>query len=165
MAASGNAAGLARAAKLEPGDALYPWRLAQLEESGSALDRVVALNPRHARAWMERGLAAEQAGDQPFAERCLLRAAKADRGYLPKWTLANYYLRRGRRAEMWRWTRAAAEALGPQDPTPLFRLAWSASDDAGEILAEAIPPIPLRRSQYRDFLLSTGRTAAAAELP
>ena len=40
-------------------------------------------------------LAAETAGDTKTAEASLLRAAAMDRTYLPRWTLANFYLRAG----------------------------------------------------------------------
>src|ERR1022692_2043017 len=57
------------------------------------LDRAVSLNPRYTAAWIARGLEAEAAGDRKKAEASLKRAADIDRTYLPRWTLANFYLR------------------------------------------------------------------------
>src|SRR4249919_78105 len=65
------------------------------------LDQAVALNPRYSAAWIARGLNAEASGDRRTAAASLLRAAEADRGYLPAWTLANFYLRSGNEPHFW----------------------------------------------------------------
>ena len=60
------------------------------------------------------GLAKERAGDFEGAARDLLRAAEVDRQYLPAWTLANFYFRRGDRPAFRNWVRRSAE-LAPGD--------------------------------------------------
>ena len=97
------------------------------------------------------------------AEDYLLRAARVSRLYEPRWTLANFYFRRGARAEFWNWTRQALE-LAPRDGTPQFQLCWAMSQDPEEILRKAIPPNPRVVESYASFLLSTNRLDAAAQL-
>src|SRR6185369_210150 len=89
---------------LTPDDAQSHYRRwreepARVEE----LDRALLLNPRLAAGWIARGLAAEAAGDPSRAEASFLRAAAADRAYLPNWTLANFYLRAGQTSNFWTW--------------------------------------------------------------
>jgi Tfp pilus assembly protein PilF len=64
--------------------------------------------PRSSSAWIDTGLAAEEAGDYAGAERSLLEAARIDRQHLPAWSLANFYFRRGDPASFWPWARRAA---------------------------------------------------------
>jgi tetratricopeptide (TPR) repeat protein len=79
------------------------------------------LNPRSSRAWIALGLAAERGEDFAEAERHFLKAAEVDRQYLPAWTLANFYFRRGDRQDFRPWARlAAARCYG--DMTPLIKL-------------------------------------------
>jgi len=128
-------------------------------EAGSELDRALALNPRYAAAWIARGLTAETAGDRRTAEDSLLRAAEADRGYLPAWTLANFYLHAGNQPQFWTWARRAGEMA--YDPTALFQLCWRAANDPREILERAIPPARRARRAYLDFLIRSDRLEAA----
>src|ERR1700730_7708308 len=133
----------------------YHFRLwqAQEEKASAELDRALALNPRHAAAWIARGLEAEAAGDQKKAKASLLQAAEIDHLYLPRWTLANFYLRAGDLPQFWRWARRAAEVT--YDPAALFQLCWRVSGDAQEILQQAIPDTPVLREAYLDFLVRT----------
>ncbi len=126
-----------RALSLEPDSAAYYARLAALLESDpaastQALRRAVALNPWDSQSWVELGLRAEAAGDLPAAQRDLLRAAAVDRQYFPKWSLVNYYFRRGDSAGFWFWAREAVEtAYG--DLAPLFNLCWDLTGDGALI--------------------------------
>ncbi len=131
-------AGTQSAIRLEPDNAAYYVRLAAAipEEdpagSGRALERAVALNPWDSRTWVELGLRAEADDDFGPAERFLLRAARVDQQFLPKWSLANYYFRRGDSGKFWFWARqAAGTAYG--DLAPLFNLCWKVSSDAALI--------------------------------
>jgi hypothetical protein len=126
------------------------------------LDRALALNPRYTTAWIARGLGQESAGDRTKAESSLLQAAEIDRLYLPRWTLANFYLRSGDLPHFWIWARRAAEMA--YDPVALFQLCWHASGEAREILERAIPNEPGVRQAYLDFLVSTKRLEAAEPL-
>ncbi len=79
-------------------------------------------NPRAGAPHIDCGLDAESRHDFNSAERELLAAAQLDRQYLPAWTLANYYFRRGDRNRFLPWARRAAE-LCYDDLNPLLQLA------------------------------------------
>src|SRR5439155_14370283 len=101
-------------------------------------------------------------GNRGAAETSLRRAAEVDHTYLPRWTLANFYLRTGDMQRFWTRARQAGE-MAP-DPTALFQLCWRVSGDPREILARAIPQDPLVRSAYLSFLVRTSRLEAAQPL-
>src|SRR5262249_6615865 len=109
-----------------------------------------------------RGLEQEGAGDRKGAEASLLRAAEVDHLYLPRWTLANFYLRAGDAPWFWIWARRAAEMA--YDPAALFQLCWRVSSDSQKILDRAIPDRPAVRRAYLDFLMRTDRLDAAEPL-
>jgi tetratricopeptide (TPR) repeat protein len=155
------------AASITPDSAEYHFRLWEAQTDGSAKssaesDLALALNPRYTAAWIARGLEAEAAGDRKKAEASLLQAAEVDRLYLPRWTLANFYLRAGDLPQFWTWARRAAGMA--YDPVALFQLCWRASGDAGDILQQAIPDTPALREAYLDFLVRTNRLEAAGPL-
>ena len=80
----------------------------------------------------------EPAAIRGHAERWLLEAARVDRQFEPRWTLANFYFRQQKMDEFWKWMRAALEvSYGDRDAA--FDLCWSAAPDAATILARAIP--------------------------
>jgi hypothetical protein len=152
-------------------DAEYHFRQWQEAAEGSntagpiespELDRTLALKPRYTAAWIARGLREETGGDPARAGATLLHAAEIDRTYLPRWTLASFYLRHGDLANFWIWTRRAAEMA--YDPGALFQLCWQASGDSREILERAIPAGPGIRRAYLDFLVRTKRLEAARPL-
>jgi hypothetical protein len=155
------------AVPITPDSAEYHFRLWQAQREGSGnssleLDRALALNPRYSAAWIARGLENEAAGDRKKGEASLLQAAEIDRLYLPRWTLANFYLRGGDLPRFWRWARLAAGMAS--DPAALFQLCWRASDNAREILQQVIPDTPAVREAYLDFLVRTNRLEAAGPL-
>jgi tetratricopeptide (TPR) repeat protein len=133
--------GTQEALTLEPGNAAYYVRLAALTQdsdparSTQALQRAVALNPWDSVAWVELGLRAEADADLAGAERSLLRAASVDQQYFPKWSLANYYYRRGNADKFWLWAREAAQ-MAYGDLTPLFVLCWNVTNDGALIARE-----------------------------
>ncbi|MEO8048871.1 MAG: tetratricopeptide repeat protein [Acidobacteriota bacterium] len=88
----------------------------------SALRAAVRVNPRGATAWMALGLAAEQEGDMEQAAASFLEAERVDRQYLPAWTSANFFFRRGNDFQFWRAAKRAA-AMSYDDPAPLIELA------------------------------------------
>lgn len=130
--------GTQAALRLEPDSAEYYDRLAALIQdtnpaaSTAALERAVALNPWDSQALVELGLRAEASGDLVAAERDLLRAASVDKLYLPKWSLANYYFRRGATDKFWLWARAATQ-MAYDNLTPLFTLCWKVTEDGALI--------------------------------
>jgi tetratricopeptide (TPR) repeat protein len=124
------------------------------------LDRAVKSNPYLASAWIERGLRAEAAGDADKAEASLREAARVDRTFEPRWTLANFYFRRGNWDEFWKWVRAAAD-MSYGDRTGLFQLCWRATADPQTILDRAIPPDRVMLADYVDYLARAERYPAA----
>jgi tetratricopeptide (TPR) repeat protein len=128
-------AGTQEAIQLEPDSAGYYARLSALTQdsdparSKQALESAVALNPRDSESWVELGLRAEAAGDLAGAERDLLRAANIDKQYLPSWSLANYYFRRGEAEKFWFWAHVAT-TMAYGDQAPLFNLCWKVTSDS-----------------------------------
>ena len=150
---SGRPGTIGRAAALAPLRADYQARL-------NRLDRAVKLNPYLSPAWIELGLRAEAAGDAAKAEAALREAARVDRTFEPRWTLANFYFRRGNRDEFWKWIRAAAE-MSYGDRSGLFQLCWRATADPQTILDRAIPSDRHLLADYVDYLGRTERYPAA----
>jgi len=101
----------------------YALRLAELDpdHAPAALRRAIVWNPQSSGARIALGLDEERSGDLAAAARDLLAAADVDRQYLPAWTLANFYFRRGDRDRFHQWARRSAELI-PGDFQPLLAL-------------------------------------------
>jgi tetratricopeptide (TPR) repeat protein len=145
--------------KIDRAAALVPLR-AEYQARAGQLERAVRLNPYFSAAWMELGLRAEAEGQLTKAEPALLEAARVDKTFEPRWTLANFYFRRNNWAEFWKWIRASAE-MSYGDRSALFRLCWAASQNPDEILAKAIPSNPSVLGDYLDYLAHANRFEAA----
>lgn len=136
--------------------------LARYDAPPEQLREAVILNPRLSPAWIELGLEAEAAGNLADAETDLLRAARVDHLYLPAWTLANFYFRRGDAASFWPWAGRAA-ALTFDDYRPLLRLA-DALETSPPVVAQRLGGgAPLLRA-YLDLLIGAGRLDAAQQI-
>jgi tetratricopeptide (TPR) repeat protein len=134
---------VARALEILPDDAGYLlFRAQQLDYDGESstalLERAARLNPLSSAPRIRLGLAAEARGDFSGAEKWLLDAARVDRQFEPRWTLANFYFRRERRSEFWKWMRSALE-VSYGDRRLAFDLCWRMSQNAEEVLTQAIP--------------------------
>jgi tetratricopeptide (TPR) repeat protein len=134
---------VARALEILPDQAGYLlFRAQQMdydgENSTALLERAARMNPLSSAPRIRLGLASEVHGDFSGAEKWLLNAARVDRQFEPRWTLANFYFRRGRTAEFWNWMRAALE-VSYGDRSLAFDLCWRVSQNAEEVLAHAIP--------------------------
>ena len=157
-----------RSAALAPGNARYAMGWAQLAEAAglgpaaaeSLLHSVLRAHPGDSEALIALGLRAEMRNDFASAERDLLEASRGDRGYNPRWALANYYFRRHDGPNFWKWARAASAMTS--EPTPLFNLLWNYTGDGAEILHRAIPDQPALLRQYLYFLISGPHWDAAA---
>ncbi len=156
------------AVRLEPRNALYYVGLAELlERTGKdprpALRQAVALKPDDADIRIRLGLRAEAAGDLEEAETQLLEAARRSRKYAPRWSLANFYFRRGQHAAFYKW---AAEALTVSygDRTPLFELCWQISPNADFLRDRLIPSRRPVRRDFATFLLAKHEFSAASAL-
>lgn len=161
---------LERGIGLAPDSSRHHARLAVLldaegDRAGAtaALENAVAASPRDSASWIALGLRREVSGDFTSAERCLLQAARVDRTYDPRWTLANFYFRRDDHDGFWPWARRAAE-MAHGDMRPLFRLCWNRAADPALILSRAIPERPEVLRQYLVFLLQQGSLEPAASL-
>jgi hypothetical protein len=138
-----NSTAVARAVELDPGNARYLSTLAQIRERQGSdprplLRRALALSPLDADRSVRLALAEEAAGDSPAAERALLDAARLSRKYYPRWALANFYFRHGRRDEFWNWARESL-AVSYGDRTPLFDLCAAAAGASQDVVDRALP--------------------------
>jgi hypothetical protein len=107
---SANPSGIRRAARWMPFNA-EAWRLmvqVEPEQAAGHWRRVLRWAPYDTEARYALAAEAEAAGRAAEGEALLLEAAQVDRGYLPAWTLANFYLRQGNDAAFWQWARRAA---------------------------------------------------------
>jgi tetratricopeptide (TPR) repeat protein len=159
LVASGAAEDLRKALLIEPGRADWELKLARADQQNpGALNRALALNPGLSAAWIEKGLRDEANGELDSAEASLVAAARCDQTVLPRWTLANYYVRRGREEQFWKWAVRTID-IAYSDPVPMYQLAWQYSGDAAEIASRLIPPESVPRAYLR-FLLDRGHLDA-----
>lgn len=116
-------------------------------------------NPRLSSAWITLGIEAERAGDLAGAEAMLTEAARVDRQFLPAWTLANFYFRRGDPGSFWPWAKRAA-ALTFDDYRPLLQLCDRLNPHPAEVIERLEGGPPLMRA-YVDLLIGERRPAEA----
>ncbi|HUX46081.1 MAG TPA: hypothetical protein VMV57_15140 [Terracidiphilus sp.] len=158
-----NADAIRAAIRLAPDDSVYYMRLAQFDEdhARALLETSLRLNHYNAQADIELGLRYEADGDPSQAEKLLLQAAFIDHTYLPRWSLANFYLRRDNLHAFWMWARKAAE-MPANDIGALFDLCWRVSPDPDEITSRILNDNPDVVRQYLSFLVGRGQLPAAA---
>ena len=155
---------VARALEILPNRANYLlFRAQQMdydgENSTALLERAARVNPLSSAPRLRLGLAAEARGDFSQAEKWLLDAARVDRQFEPRWTLANFYFRRERRSEFWKWIRAALD-VSYGDRRLAFDLCWRMSPNAEEVLAQAIPDRHEVLAAYLYYVMDQWREAA-----
>ena len=93
LSRSSDAATVARAVRMSPGDADLRLRLADAQQAAgidptSALEAAAKLDPASADTWIRLGLAAEMRGDLRAAETRLLEASRVSQQFAPRWALA-----------------------------------------------------------------------------
>lgn len=152
-----------RALETFPGNTSYlAFRALQLQydnqDATPLLERAAQLNPLASEPRIRLGLAAETRGDIALAEKWLLDAAAVDLQYEPRWTLANFYFRHGRRDDFWQWMLSAL-AVSYGDRRPAFDLCWRMSASPAEILARAIPQVHDVMSSYLSYVMNQHREA------
>jgi tetratricopeptide (TPR) repeat protein len=148
-----------------PDASAYYTRLAEFEpaDAQELLATAVRLDPYSPQADIELGLRDEAHGEFGRAEQWFLRAFAVDHTYLPRWSLAGFYFRRGNMTEFWAWARRAAEI--PSDSTgSLFDLCWRASPDGSEITRRIVNNNPKLLRDYLDFLLTKDQPSSLAEI-
>lgn len=153
------------AIRLAPDAWEYSMRLAQLDGSHARelLETSLRLNPYNAQAAIELGLQYEADGENARAENMLLQAFAVDHTYLPRWSLANFYLRRDNMPAFWSWARRAAE-MPADDMGALFELCWRVSPDPARIADAILNDKPELLRQYLDFLLGKNELRAAGAI-
>lgn len=159
---------LRAAAALAPKRALYQVVLAEIaaQEGGDPrahLRQAARLSPRDAEIRVRLGLEEEVAGDIEAAERQLLAAADASRKYYPRWSLLNFYYRRGDAASVWKWAKLALET-SYLDREPIFRLCWQVQPAPAVLLERALPARRPVRLDFAGFLLEQRQWIAAGRL-
>jgi tetratricopeptide (TPR) repeat protein len=155
--------GVARALEILPDRANYLLlRALQLDYDGvdsmALLERAARVNPLSSAPRIRLGLAAEMRGDFSKAETWLLESARVDRQFEPRWTLANFYFRRERWDDFWKWMRAALEnSYG--DRRLAFDLCWRVTQDSDEVLRRAIPDQHDVLARYLYYVMDQHRDA------
>lgn len=135
-----------RATEMDPLDSRGFLAKAQYEEQAgldaSATWRAAAdLDPRNARILIPAGISAELHGNANEAERYFLDAEKYNLLWLPRWTLANYYFRKGDTKKTLHWiNRALERSYG--DLSAAFTLAEQAGATPQQIFNEVLPAKP-----------------------
>ncbi len=120
--------GLGLAVRLEPGNAdFHRWlAIALLPQDPARSERefreAFRLNRFDAQSRMRLAALLETQGRLEEAEQGLLETTKYDRTFQPRWSLANFYFRRERLEEFWKWIRSSVE-MSYGDRTPIFELA------------------------------------------
>ncbi|MGO8720624.1 MAG: tetratricopeptide repeat protein [Acidobacteriaceae bacterium] len=141
----------------------YYMRLAQFDRAHATqlLTTSLRLNRFDAQADIELGLQYEADGDYGRAEKQLLQAYAVDHTYMPRWSLANYYLRRDDLPAFWAWARSAAD-MPADDIRSLFELCWRVSPDPQTLTAKLLNEKPEFLRQYVSFLLAKDQPGAIA---
>ena len=140
-------------------------QLARLDESSAEqlLQTSLRFNRYNSEAAVDLGLRYESDGDLKRAEELLLQAFEVDDTYLPRWSLANFYLRRNNLPAFWAWIRRATE-MPAEDIGSLFELCWRVSGDPKAIEASIAEDNPDVSRQFIAFLISVGLIARRQEL-
>lgn len=153
------------AIRLAPDGWPYYMRLAQLDpaHAENLLKTSLQLNRFDAQAAIELGMQYENDGDYANAERQMLDAYQVDRTYLPRWSLANFYFRRGNIPAFWTWARSAA-SMPADEIGALFELCWRVSPNPQNISAQILNEKPEMLRQYVGFLLGKDQPAEVARI-
>jgi hypothetical protein len=155
---------LRAAVATRPNHFQYHWQLSKVPsgESRARLEDAIRLNPFNAGPMVDLATSFEFSGDQPRAEELLMRANQVDRTFFPRWSLANYYLRRGRTDDFWTWSRKAAE-VGAENMWSLFALCHRVEPDPSAVARLALPD---RRDAVWSYIgfLNSRRIAAPREV-
>jgi hypothetical protein len=117
--------------------------------------RSLELDPRNAEAAIAAAMHLESAGNGSEAERLLLRGAELNRLWLPRWSLALFYARQGRKPEFWRWAGAAFDR-SYWDRSAMFRQCFAQGGTAADLLREVLPArLDLRLALLRYLAVQT----------
>jgi tetratricopeptide (TPR) repeat protein len=148
--------------RLEPDCWWCYVQLARLDDPSAEqlLQTSLRLNRYNSEAAIDLGLRYEADGNFRRAEELLLQASEVDDTYMPRWSLANFYLRRNNLSAFWDWTHRATE-MPADDIGALFELCWRVSPDPKTIGGNIAQDNPDVRRQYILFLIGKGQPEAA----
>jgi tetratricopeptide (TPR) repeat protein len=141
----------------------YRCQLEQLDLSAppACWEIAVQRDPRNARLLTEAALAAEIGGDLPLAEKYFRGATSVSAEWLPRWSIANHYARRGRNPEALHWLKLAfARAYG--DLNPPLDLAEQAGASLQQIEREILCSSALCQGAFSGWLCRRTLNAEAA---
>lgn len=158
---------LTLATKLDPGNAIYHWRLGRLyqysiqdidpERANEHFRRAAELSPHDSRPWLELAVTLELQGKTAEAAACLRRADfLAPTIPSVQWAIGNFYLLHGDVEEAFRHFKVVLAGTSEYNQI-LFSIAWKAADDADKILTELIPPHVPTEFSYLYYLVSQNR--------
>ena len=152
-----------QAIRLLPDEPAYYMRLALLDggRARQLLETATQLDRYNAPAFIELALRLEADGDQAGSEALLFDAFQVDRTYLPRWSLANFYLRHNDLPHFWFWAKRAAE-MPPEDMSALFQLCWRVNPDGEAIAKSVLTDDPATIRQYLRFLLNKGEARSVS---
>lgn len=160
-------ASLRTAVELAPSSAAYHELLAEhLETAGQNPDLELKiatdLSPRESRYWIRRAFRAELEQKYQESEDYLLRARSVDRGFDPRWALMNFYFRRNKLSDFWRYTRESLD-MSYGNLSPIFRLCLAANGDPAAT-QQILPPRRDILFSFFVYLLNQGRLDYAAKV-
>ncbi|MGA8493610.1 MAG: carbohydrate binding domain-containing protein [Terriglobales bacterium] len=165
-------ASLQMAARLEPGNADYQYRLGhyflqtQQEPHTAAkfFRSAVALNPHNASYWLELSRTYRRLADGDQQKAFLQRAMAADPS-TPEvaWEAANFYWSLGEKDEALREFRVVLEN-DPYLPPAALERCWRIKPDVDALLRDVVPANADVYSSFLDFLISRNEPAAAAKV-
>jgi tetratricopeptide (TPR) repeat protein len=165
-------ASLQMAARLEPGNADYQYRLGhyflqtQYEPQIAAqfLKSSTALNPYHANYWLELSRTYQRLNDSDRQKDALQRAIAADPS-TPEvaWEAANFYWTLGETDKALQEFRVVL-ANDPYLPPAALDRCWRIKPDVDALLQAVIPRNADVYASFLDFLISRNEPAAAAKV-
>lgn len=123
------------------------------------LQHAVECNPDDSHARILLALENEGQGNKSLARELFYEATQVDHGFVPAWSLANFYLRRGETDLFFTWMRKAL-SVAFFDIRTAFYLCWKVSNDKERILS-VIPHKEQLLLMYVNWLDATHRTLAA----
>ena len=165
-------ASLQMAARLEPGNADYQYRLGdyflqtQYEPQSAAhfLKSSSALNPYHANYWLELSRTYQRLNDSDRQKDALQRAIDADPS-TPEvaWEAANFYWALGETDKALREF-GVVLANDPYLPPAALDRCWRIKPDVNALLRGVVPRNADVYASFLDFLISRNEPAAAAKV-
>ena len=165
-------ASLQLAARLEPGNADYQYRLGhyflqtQYEPQTAAqfFRSAAALNPHHASYWLELSRTYRRLADTNLQEAALQRALAADPS-TPEvaWEAANFYWILGETDKALQEFRVVL-ANDPYLPPAALDRCWRIKPDVDALLRDVVPRNADVYASFLDFLISRNEPAAAAKV-